>query len=81
MSRVGVVNNVVSDSLLEKGGKPSFHEGTAAVCGDGRVLAEELAAGIASANYFDLVVICDSALRQGDRLPREQRLGGSEVRR
>lgn len=79
--RVGVVNNVVSDSLLEKGGKPSFHEGTAAVCGDGRVLAEELAAGIASANYFDLVVICDSALRQGDRLPREQRLGGSEVRR
>ncbi len=78
--RVGVVNNVVSDSLLEKGGEPVFHEGVATLCGDGRVLAEELAASIASANYFDLVVICDSALRQGDRLPRESRLGGSEVR-
>lgn len=38
--------------------------------GDGKVAAEALAEHIANVNYFDQVVICDSAFRAQDDVPR-----------
>lgn len=38
--------------------------------GDGKVAAEALAEQIANVNYFDQVVICDSAFRANDSVPR-----------
>lgn len=38
--------------------------------GDGKVASEALAENIANVNYFDQVVICDSAFRATDEVPR-----------
>lgn len=38
--------------------------------GDGKVAAETLAEHIANVNYFDQVIICDSAFRAHDEVPR-----------
>ena len=48
--------------------------------GDPRIVTESLAAEIASQNYFETVVICDSALRANDKIPRESTLSQEEVR-
>lgn len=47
--------------------------------GDPKAATESLAEEIAQQNYFDEVVICDSALRANDKLARESTLqpGGS----
>lgn len=49
--------------------------------GDASITAESLAQGIADRNYFDEVIICDSALRSHDVQPREATLSREEVLR
>lgn len=62
---VAVVNNM---PVVEAG--KSHQEIRAQLEGDGKIASEALAERIADANYFDRVVICDSALRQKDVEPR-----------
>lgn len=38
--------------------------------GDGKVATEHLAENVANVNYFDQVIICDSAFRAADTVPR-----------
>lgn len=47
--------------------------------GDIKITAESMAEEIARQNYFDEVVICDSALRAKDLFPRENTLSEEEV--
>ena len=47
--------------------------------GDAAVAAESLAEALAAENYFDEIVICDSALRSKDINPRESTLSQEEV--
>lgn len=53
---------------------------TAYANGDPKTATESLAEEIAQQNYFDEVVICDSALRANDKLARESTLSQEEVR-
>lgn len=60
--KVGIINHM-----------PSFEEDPASIAyssglleGDGKVMTEAFAQAIASTNYFEQVVICDSALRSAD---------------
>lgn len=65
--RVGVVNNVPyfdMDGLAPKKALPQME-------GDGRIASEALAQGIAATNYFDEVVICDSALQGRNITPTD----------
>lgn len=47
--------------------------------GNDTVATEALAEALADGNYFDQVIICDSALRAHDRTPRESLLSAEEV--
>lgn len=49
--------------------------------GDPKIAAEAMAQEIAQQNYFEEVVICDSALRANDKLARENTLSQEEVRK
>lgn len=83
--RIGVVNNVnrnpdnkviLGDStkqILEIARKVSYHNG------EPRTATQSLAEAIAAQNYFDVVVICDSALRVNDIHSRETTLSQTEV--
>lgn len=42
--------------------------------GDGKIASEAFAKGLADANYFDQVIICDSALRVDDKDPEADKL-------
>lgn len=53
--------------------KVAYHQGNASIA------TESLAQNLADQNYFDAVIICDSALRAKDHFPRESTLGLSEV--
>ena len=57
---IGVVNNMPLETQMEEAVKYVSVELEA----DGKVAAEALAQDIASTNYFNQVVICDSALRE-----------------
>ncbi len=48
--------------------------------GDPKITTESFARKIAEANYFDQVIICDSALREKDHFPREAELTNDEVK-
>lgn len=83
--RVGVVNNVsaLPDNYYIGGDtlKSAFElaRKTTYSHGDPVIATESLAEAIAEQNYFDAVIICDSALRAGDIHPRESTLSTSEV--
>ncbi len=88
MRRVAVVNNMpqspepyfkVEDSRHGDGNRhvSVTHK---VYDGDARVATLALAQGLADGNYFDEVVICDSALRAADVTPRETTLTRAEVR-
>ena len=47
--------------------------------GDAAITTESLAEALANENYFEEVVICDSALRSKDINPRESTLSRDEV--
>ncbi|MDR0988916.1 MAG: DUF6340 family protein [Prevotellaceae bacterium] len=92
LRRVGVVNNAVETPNFEAFRKEENQEkmwkewkrnGLAHqeryVYGDAVVATEALAEALAAENYFDEVVICDSALRAHDIQRREPTLSRSEV--
>lgn len=47
--------------------------------GNDTIATESLAESLAEGNYFDQVIICDSALRAHDKMPRESTLSMTEV--
>lgn len=85
LKRVAIVNNISStpDNKLiptDNQKKPNeisratvYHDGNAATT------TQSLAEAIAKENYFDEVIICDSALRAQDITPRESMLSQEEV--
>ena len=87
LRRVAVVNNMPSafgtglvpadnDTLPapdEIARKSEVHTGNAAIA------TEALAEALAEGNYFDQVIICDSALRAHDTVPRESTLSTEEA--
>lgn len=87
LKRVAVVNNMpnVPDNKLiisEEEQKKSENEMarlTNYYNGDATITTESLAEAIANENYFEEVVICDSALRSMDIHPRESILSRDEV--
>lgn len=89
LKRVGIVNNMPDTPhppRQEAAGKaPNAERENRATKrmeiydGDASITAESLAQGIADRNYFDEVIICDSALRSQDILLREPTLMPEEV--
>lgn len=63
--KVAVINNM---PVFET--KEGHHTITAELEGDGKAATEALAENIANVNYFDQVIICDSAFRAKDEVPR-----------
>lgn len=87
LRKVAVVNNVSAtpDNLLKPDENKSKAEdevsrAVAYFQGDAGVAAESLAKTIADQNYFDEVIICDSALRGNDLTARESTLSPLEVK-
>lgn len=90
LKRVAIVNNMPDNPdnriIPENTGNATPDEAnitheTSYYNGDAAIAAESLAQAIADENYFDEVVICDSALRANDRMPRETTLSKNEVTR
>ncbi len=87
LKRVAVVNNMpaVPDNKLivsEEEQKKSENEITRLTNyynGDAKLTTESLAEALAKENYFEEVVICDSALRSKDISPRETMLTQEET--
>ena len=87
LKRVGVVNNMPASpetlhmpadaeppkDELEIRRKAEYYTGNA------KITTESLAESLAAENYFDQVIICDSALRARDLTPRESTLSREEV--
>ena len=87
LKRVGVVNNMPASpetlhmpadveppkDELEIRRKTEYYAGNA------KITTESLAESLAAENYFDQVIICDSALRARDLTPRESTLSREEV--
>jgi len=70
---VGIVNNIIARKEKSVINKTDQSQSTESVFqGDGKTVTESFAKSIAEANYFDKVIICDSALRGNDLFPREQ---------
>ena len=88
LKRVAVVNNMPSipDNKLileendeKKKDETEIARKTKYFNGDGKIATESLAEALANENYFDEVIICDSALRAHDMIPRESTLSKEEV--
>ncbi|MDE5760060.1 MAG: tetratricopeptide repeat protein [Bacteroides sp.] len=87
LKRVAVVNNMpnVPDNKLiagEEEKNKSAHEMTRLTNyynGNAAITTEALAEALAAENYFEEVVICDSALRSRDITPRESTLTQEEA--
>ena len=89
LRKVAIVNNtsdapdnkLITETEKIKEGTPLISRATAYANGDPKTATESLAEEIAQQNYFDEVVICDSALRAHDVTPREGALSETEVNR
>ncbi|MEY8687071.1 DUF6340 family protein [Bacteroides sp. AN502(2024)] len=87
LRKVAIVNNTgnapdnkpIAATEKIKEDIPVVSRATIYANGDPRIATESLAEEIARQNYFDEVVICDSALRANDKLPRESMLSQEEV--
>lgn len=86
LRKVAIVNNISTtpDSKLlpQENKTKNENERSRAVTyyyGDAQVTTESLAKAIAEQNYFDEVILCDSALRVKDITPRESTLSTQEV--
>ena len=86
LRRVAIVNNTSSvpdNKWIESDRSRKDDEIARAVAynnGDAKIAAESLAEAIANENYFDEVIICDSALRANDKFAREETLTQEEVK-
>ncbi|BEG99315.1 DUF6340 family protein [Bacteroides sedimenti] len=82
--RVAIVNNVVTDnrkSVINKEDSINvINRSESTFQGDASTMAESLAQNVAAANYFDQVLICDSALRKDDKLKIKRELSQDEVK-
>ena len=89
LRRVGVVNNMPASpeaARMPEDPEPpkdklEIRRKTEYYLGDARLATEALAEALAAENYFDEVIICDSALRAHDLTPRESALSRAEVNR
>lgn len=87
LKRVAVVNNmplIPDNQMIAEETEKDKDEAEVArkiryFNGDAQTATESLALALAYENYFDEVIICDSALRANDNIPRESTLGKSEV--
>ena len=86
LRKVAIVNNTseLPDNKLIPTQEPPkenvpISRATAYANGDPRIASQSMAEEIARQNYFDVVVICDSALRANDRIMRESTLSQEEV--
>lgn len=84
LKRVAIVNNISAtpDNQIPPKEAPQVNEISRAVAhpeGNAATTLQSLAESIAQENYFDLVVICDSALRAKDITSRESTLSQQEV--
>ena len=87
LRKVAIVNNtstepdnkLITQTEKPKENVPEISHATAYANGNVKIAAESLAEEIAHQNYFDVVVICDSALRANDKFPRESTLSQEEV--
>lgn len=89
LKRVAVVNNmpnipdnrlILSEKTSQKTKKgDEVARATNYYNGDAAIATESLAEALAEENYFEEVVICDSALRSKDIVPRESTLTQQEV--
>lgn len=77
-----VVDNTFQEENVPEGKKQARHSSIPDFgwleC-DKKLVINELAQGLADANYFDEVVVCDSALRGNDYMARETKLSQLEV--
>ncbi|KAA6350501.1 hypothetical protein EZS27_002108 [termite gut metagenome] len=86
LRRMLVINNVsdMTDSVLLSGedtlGVNELIRKTVYYDGVADLVAESLAEHVAASNYFDEVLICDSALRAGDTISRKSTLSREEVK-
>ncbi|GAE16951.1 DUF6340 family protein [Bacteroides pyogenes] len=88
LRKVGIVNNTAKtpdNKMIAEPEDPQeeymeISREVAYANGDPRIATESLAEEIAYRNYFDKVVICDSALRANDRFLRESTLSEEEVK-
>lgn len=88
LKRVAIVNNVVegTPTRLPKlftdkhdvNDRMQYHK-TQYLSGNSKLATESLAQALADGNYFDMVIICDSALRADDKEARRQSLTLNEV--
>ncbi|WP_321518736.1 DUF6340 family protein [uncultured Bacteroides sp.] len=81
---VGILNNTITknEKIIEEK-RDSFNRlisNKATFQGNARITTESFAKNIVAANYFDQVIICDSALREKDHFPRDPELTGEEVK-
>lgn len=88
LRKVAVVNNVVENAPTRLASQftdePDVNARmqylkTQYFSGDSKIATEALAQALADGDYFDTVIICDSALRAGDREERRQALTREEV--
>lgn len=85
LRRVAIVNNtsaIPDNKWIEDEKTVSGNEVARAIAyhnGDAAIATESMAEAIADGNYFDEVVICDSALRANDKMAREEMLSKEEV--
>ena len=87
LRRVGVVNNMPASpetTRMPEDPEPPKDEleirrKTEYYLGNAKITTESLAESLATGNYFDEVIICDSALRAHDLTPRQSTLSRQEV--
>ena len=83
IKKVGVINNTTFRKDKEiKESKTIFNKLITDTIfqGNTKRATEALAENVVAANYFDEVIICDSALREKDLLPRDPELSQEEVK-
>lgn len=88
LRKVAIVNNsntipdnkLLTEVVKPKENTPEVSRAIAYANGDTKIATESLANEIAEQNYFDEVIICDSALRANDKFARENALSQEEVR-
>ncbi len=80
LKTVGVVNNTPQGDKTEEIHTKGENLLSGVFDGEGKLATEEFARNIVDGNYFDKVIICDSALRAKDYIPRETKLAKDEVK-